>query len=105
MATISTENDVFTLVNIFPVDPENQRKLADVIIGATENIKHLPGYVSANVHLSTNGRYVINYAQWRSEADFRNFHNTPEMQEHFDLCRALSKPQPVFCTVDYTHEA
>lgn len=105
MATISTDNDVFTLVNIFPVDPADQRRLYDVIAGATEKIRELPGYVSANIHLSTDGRYVINYAQWRSEADFRAMHSMPEMAEHFDQCRALSRPQPIFCEVAYTDEA
>jgi quinol monooxygenase YgiN len=105
VATISTENDVFTLINVFPVDPQNQQRVYDVIADATEIIKKLPGYVSANIHVSTDGKYVINYAQWRSEADFRAMHNRPEVQQHFDECRELSRPQPIFCRVAYTDEA
>lgn len=105
MATISADGDVFTLVNIFPVEPEDQRRLFEVLTDATGIIKRMPGYVSANIHLSHDGKYVINYAQWRSEADFRAMHARPEVQEHFDECRRLSKPQPVFCRVAYTHDA
>lgn len=104
MANISTDNEVFTLVNIFPVDPEDQQELYDSIVEATETIKTYPGYVSANIHLSTDGRYVINYAQWRSQADLRAMHDRPEMQSHFERCRRLSKPNPIFCQVAYTDE-
>ncbi len=105
MATISAGDDVFTLVNVFPVEPEDQQELFRVLTDATAIIKRMPGYISANVHLSRDGRYVINYAQWRSEADFRAMHGKPEVQEHFDACRRLSKPQPIFCKAAYTHDA
>ena len=45
-----TENFV-TLVNVFYVEPENQQKLVDVLVKATETVmKHLPGFISANIH-------------------------------------------------------
>ncbi|MBA3844477.1 MAG: antibiotic biosynthesis monooxygenase, partial [Actinobacteria bacterium] len=35
-----------------------------------ETMRHLPGFVSANLHLSRDRRYVANYAQWRSQEHF-----------------------------------
>ena len=35
--TISTKNKYFTLINVFTVDPANQRKLIDLLILATES--------------------------------------------------------------------
>lgn len=105
MATISIDNDFFTLVNIFPVEPADQRRLFDVLVDATEVIKQMPGYISANIHLSFDGTQVINYAQWRSEADFKAMHSDPRVRDHFEECRRISKPQPVFCELAYTHDA
>ena len=51
MTTISDTNNLATLVNIFYVEPENQQKLVDVLVKATETVmKHLPGFISANIH-------------------------------------------------------
>lgn len=43
MVTIQTGNSVATLINIFTVEPENQQKLVDMLIEATEEImKNMP---------------------------------------------------------------
>ena len=48
MSTISKDNKVVTLINVFTVGPENQQRLVDVLLEATEKtMKHLPGFVSA----------------------------------------------------------
>jgi hypothetical protein len=36
MTTISKDNRVVTLINVFTVEPENQQKLADMLVEATE---------------------------------------------------------------------
>jgi heme-degrading monooxygenase HmoA len=105
MATISVDDRVFTLINIFPVEPADQKRLFDILTEATETISKMPGYISANIHLSFDGTQVINYAQWRSEADFQAMHSDPRVREHFEECRRISKPQPVFCKLAYTHDA
>ncbi len=52
MATTITENAALvTLINVFTVVPENQQRLVDVLIRATEEvIKHEAGFISANIH-------------------------------------------------------
>lgn len=83
MVTISKDNNVMTLINVFTVEPENQQKLVDLLVEATENtMKNIPGFVSANIHKSADGVRVVNYAQWRSREDFAAMLKNPEAKTH-----------------------
>ena len=79
LTTISKNNKVVTLINVFTVDPKDQQRLADMLWEATEKtMKKLPGFVSANIHKSLDGVRVANYAQWRSREDFEAMLKNPE---------------------------
>jgi heme-degrading monooxygenase HmoA len=83
MATISKDSNVATLINVFTVEPENQQKLVEMLIEATEKtMKHVDGFVSANIHKSTDGKRVVNYAQWKSAEAFAAMRDNPQAQEH-----------------------
>lgn len=83
MTTISKDDGVVTLVNVFTVAPENQQRLIEMLIQATEKtMKHVPGFVSANIHKSLDGVRVANYAQWRSREDFEAMLKNPEAAAH-----------------------
>lgn len=83
MVTISKDNQVVTLINVFTVSPENQQKLVDLLMEATaKTMKNVPGFVSANIHKSMDGVRVVNYAQWRSKEDFEAMTKNPEAQAH-----------------------
>ncbi len=83
MTTISKDNKVVTLVNVFTVAPENQQRLVEMLVEATEKtMKHVPGFVSANIHKSLDGVRVANYAQWRSREDFETMLKNPEARAH-----------------------
>ena len=65
MAEISAGNGLITFINVFSCDPENQHALLDSLRKETEDVvAKLDGFVSASFHLSTDGRRVLNYAQW-----------------------------------------
>jgi heme-degrading monooxygenase HmoA len=70
---ISQEGNLLTLINVFDTKPEQQQALLEQWIRFTEEVKQEPGFIAAALHKSTDGTRVINYAQWRSEADFENF--------------------------------
>jgi heme-degrading monooxygenase HmoA len=71
MATIAKHNDVVTLINVFTVAPHEQQRLVEVLVDATQSVmRKQPGFVSANIHRSLDGRRVTNYAQWRSREAF-----------------------------------
>jgi len=83
MTTISKDNKVVTLVNVFTVAPENQQRLVEMLVEATEKtMKHVPGFVSANIHKSLDGVRVANYAQWRSREDFETMLKNPDAGAH-----------------------
>lgn len=92
MVTISKENDVATLVNVFTVEPENQQRLVDMLLEATEQtMKGLPGFVSASIHKSLDGVRVANYAQWRSREDFEAMLKNPDATAHMEPIMEIAK--------------
>jgi heme-degrading monooxygenase HmoA len=83
MTTINPHQQVVTLINVFTVEPENQDRLADLLVEATESVmRHLPGFVSANIHRGLDGRHVANYAQWESKEAFERMLGDPEARRH-----------------------
>jgi heme-degrading monooxygenase HmoA len=70
---ISQAGDVVTLINVFDTTSEHQQTLIDLWIRFSEAVKDEPGFMGAALHKSKDGTRVINYAHWRSEADFQNF--------------------------------
>jgi heme-degrading monooxygenase HmoA len=69
-----TEGDVFTQIVEFEVASERQHDLIAALAAEVERwVQHLPGFLSASFHASYDGKRVFNYAQWRTEADFRAF--------------------------------
>ena len=70
---ISKEDNLVTLINVFETTPEQQQALIDQWVRFTEEIRNEPGYVGTALHKSTDGTRVINYAHWRSQAEFDAF--------------------------------
>jgi quinol monooxygenase YgiN len=83
MTTITKANDVVTLINVFTVEPEQQQRLVELLVTATETVMNKqPGFVSANIHKSLDGTRVANYAQWRSREDFEAMLANPAAAAH-----------------------
>src|SRR5215469_14348390 len=70
---ITREGNLVTMINVFETTPEQQQALIDQWVRFTEQVKHEPGYVGTALHKSQDGTRVINYAHWRSQADFDAF--------------------------------
>lgn len=100
MSTIRSDRDVFTLINVFSVAPEDQQKLIDLLTEATsQTMTKLPGFVSANIHRSFDGRKVVNYAQWESQAHFEAMRQNPQAIPHMQAAGALASVEPIICEV------
>ena len=67
---VSNHGNMVTLINVFETKPEQQQELIDQWIRLAEEVKKEPGFIGAALHRSADGTRVINYAQWRSEADY-----------------------------------
>ncbi len=70
---ITRDDNLVTLINVFETKPEQQQALIDAWTRFTEEIKDEPGFIAAALHKSTDGVRVVNYAHWRSQADFDAF--------------------------------
>jgi len=100
MVTIRKGRDVLTLVNVFTVRPENQQKLVDMLVEATDKtMRKLPGFLSASIHRSLDGTRVVNYAQWRSKTDFDAMRQNPAAQPHMAAVAAIATFDPILCEV------
>lgn len=76
MTLISEENNFFTLINVFTVNPDDQQKLVDLLTRATsESVTKIEGFVSSSLHRSLDGTKVTMYAQWSSQEAYQNMRN------------------------------
>jgi quinol monooxygenase YgiN len=56
-----------TIINTYAVAPERAEALLDFLVRSTnETIRHVPGFISANLHVNFDRTQVVNYAQWKS---------------------------------------
>lgn len=107
MARISPDKDVVTLINTFTVEPDNQQRLVDVLVDAIQTtINALPGFVSANIHKSLDGRRVVNYAQWESREAFEvAFENSEAMSHMREAGKIAENSEPYLYEVSFVDEA
>jgi quinol monooxygenase YgiN len=100
MTTIENGTDLLTLINVFTVEPDKQEKLVALLVDATEQtMRTLPGFVSANIHRSVDGKKVVNYAQWQSKAAFEAMQKDPRAIPHMKAAAALATFEPILCEV------
>jgi quinol monooxygenase YgiN len=74
---------------------------------ATENVMpRIDEFISANIHLSTDGTRVTNYAQWRSAAALQAMRQDATAQQHMAQCAELADGfDPHLYTVESVHSA
>ncbi|GAC1449844.1 MAG: hypothetical protein NVS2B14_20280 [Chamaesiphon sp.] len=80
MPTISETSNIFTEIIVFTLEKEQQQNLIDAIVSEVDRwVRHCPGFISATFHKSLDGTKVVNYAQWRSQADWQAFTEDPQV--------------------------
>ena len=106
MTTIVEHGSYATLINVFTVTPDRAAELAALLTNSTEEVmQHLPGFRSANIHLSTDGTRVVNYAQWDSAEAFAAMQANPDAQVHMRAAAELADGfEPHLYTVESVHE-
>jgi quinol monooxygenase YgiN len=107
MTVITAHADHVTLINVFTVQPDRARELAGLLTAATEDVmQHIDGFISANIHLSTDGTRVVNYAQWRDADAMQAMRQNPAALEHMALCAEMADGfEPHLYTVESVHSA
>ena len=95
MTTISTKSGVITLINVFTVEPANQRRLIELLTEATEvSVRRAPGFVSASLHRSKDGTKVTMYAQWQSIDHYQAMRQDPVALPFLEEALTIAKFEP-----------
>lgn len=72
--TITDDAELQPVFVVFDVEPEDQAALIDAIRTLHDEVLlGEPGFVSTSLHASLDGRRLINYGQWASQADYERF--------------------------------
>lgn len=104
LTTISTENQVVTLINVFTVEPSNQKKVVQLLQNDIEEvIRNLPGWVSCSIHVSHDGNTVVNYAQWKTKDDWEAMIRNPEAQKRIGNIHKLATLDSHLYKVESVH--
>jgi quinol monooxygenase YgiN len=107
MAKINSSDNILTLINTFDVDQNKQQALTDLLVKATTDVmRNLDGFISANLHMSLDGKHVANYAQWKSKAHFEAMLDNPEAKIHMKQAGAIAnKITPILYEVAHSDDA
>jgi quinol monooxygenase YgiN len=97
---ISVSGSVVTLINVFTVEPANQRQLVELLARATEtSVCHAPGFISASLHRGLDGTKVTMYAQWRSVEDYQAMRQNPAPLPYLQQALAIARFEPAMYEV------
>lgn len=105
MTTLDPNDGYCVLINTFMVSPDKADKLADVLHEASEPIGKMPGFISANLHISSDKTRVVNYARWRSREDMQAMLKHPDAQPHMKEAADLADSfEPILYDLRYVVE-
>lgn len=91
MPTISRNQKVATLIDVFTVAPERQQALIELLARAVEEVmRGLPGFISASIHGSLDGTRVVDYIQFESIEAFEAMVANPRMQSYIAQALAMA---------------
>ena len=82
------------LVNLYNCRPERQAELMVALEALTEAARRLPGFRSARLHRSLNGKHVVNYAEWESVDHWRGMVRHASVQACMERVVALATFEP-----------
>lgn len=106
MTTIERHAPYATLINVFTVESDRATELAELLQRSTDEVmRHLDGFRSANIHVSTDGTRVVNYAQWESAEAFQAMLADAAARVHMEEAAAIATSfDPHLYTVESVHE-
>jgi quinol monooxygenase YgiN len=98
MPTLDPEAGYVVLINTFTVEPDRADDLLAILSRSTEEtMRHMPGFVSANLHVSRDKRHIANYAQWRGQSDIEAMMANPDAGGHMREAAAIASSfEPIY---------
>jgi heme-degrading monooxygenase HmoA len=101
---ILKDSNLVTVVNLFSVKPENQKKLLQLLEDLRVVVEKLPGFISANVHRSFEGTRIVSYAQWNTKEAYQAVYTNSNAKPILDEIKKISKFSWNFYEVVYTSD-
>ena len=80
MAEIA-KNGICTQITAVKLPAENQQAVVDLMIERARFMATQPGFVSTNLHRSTDGTHLVNYIQWTTLEKLKAAHHSPEFRK------------------------
>lgn len=104
-ATLDPSAGYVVLINTFTVEPDRAEELlANLSVATDTGMRNLPGFVSANLHLSHDKTRIANYAQWRTQHDVDAMMQDPTAMQHMrDAAKIATSFDPVYYELRETH--
>jgi quinol monooxygenase YgiN len=95
MTTISKDSKLVTFINVFSVEPVNQRRLVELLVKVTDtSVRHAPGFISSVLHRSLDGTRVTMYAQWRTIEDYEAMRKDPAPMPYLQEALTIARFEP-----------
>jgi quinol monooxygenase YgiN len=67
LTTLDPSAGYITTMNTYTVAPERSEEVLEYLVrSAVETVRHVPGFVSMNFHVSLDRNQIVNYGQWES---------------------------------------
>ena len=67
LTTLDPSAGYITTMNTYTVAPERAEEVLEYLERSTmETVRHVPGFLSFNFHLSLDRTQIVNYGQWES---------------------------------------
>lgn len=105
MTEITERFSGFTMINTFRPPQGRMPEITALLIRVTEDyMRHVPGFVSANFHLSKDGTRLVNYVQWRGEGGFEAMFAGPEGRDWLSQVNAIGSPEVMACDAIYVSD-
>jgi quinol monooxygenase YgiN len=92
-----------TLINVFTVAPADQQRLVSLLTQVTERfVARAPGFISATLHRSIDGRKVTMYAHWRSIEHYQAMRQDTAAQSFLEDALSFATFEPGVYTTERT---
>lgn len=88
---ISKDANLVTVINKFSVEPENHKRLLQLLDDLRAIVEKQSGFISANVHKSFEGTRIVSYAQWNTKEDYQAVYTNSDAKPILHEIKKISK--------------
>ncbi|MDS0135815.1 MULTISPECIES: antibiotic biosynthesis monooxygenase family protein [unclassified Amycolatopsis] len=98
---IGPDHDHLTVLAVMGVAPADQQELVDLFSQEDDWLAGFPGYLSNSILRGTDGTFVVNFAQWESQAAYDVFHTLPEAERPENVRKMRLRARSLLTSHEY----